>query len=57
MTKGDIHGLAVKAANDYKRELERESKLTDRPIFDKAAECYQAGYERALLENFMFENI
>ena len=56
MKKCDVHGLAVNAASTYQKELKKTSKLTESEVFDKAAACFQAGYERALMENIEFED-
>lgn len=48
-TKGDIYAMAKKAAANYKKALEAESKLTNRPYFERAEECFRAGYEQALI--------
>lgn len=50
ITRADVHGLAEKAAREYRLSMESISKLQGREIFNKAEDCYRAGYERALLD-------
>ena len=48
--KKDIRVIAEEAAKKYKKVLFALSEMEKSEYFDKAEDCYRAGYERALLD-------